>query len=62
MPKGKKTHAEKDAIKENPESTKHEKTRCWLNPKLRQSELGNSSQLIPRNLMSVLVQQPHLLP
>src|ERR687897_221580 len=34
MPKGKKTHAEKDAIKENPESTKHEKTKMWVGPKV----------------------------
>src|ERR671915_801403 len=32
MPKGKKTHAEKDAIKENPESTKHEKTKMLVGP------------------------------
>src|ERR687897_807085 len=34
MPKGKKTHAEKDAIKENPESTKHEKTKVLVGPKV----------------------------
>src|ERR671915_2083855 len=34
MPKGKKTHAEKDAIKENPESTKHEKTKMLVGPKV----------------------------
>src|SRR5918992_1586306 len=34
MPKGKKTHAEKDALKENPESTKHEKTKMLVGPKV----------------------------
>ncbi|HEX5978675.1 MAG TPA: HAMP domain-containing sensor histidine kinase [Nitrososphaeraceae archaeon] len=34
MPKEKKTHAEKDAIKENPESTKHEKTKMLVGPKV----------------------------
>ena len=34
MPKGKKTHAEKDAIKESPESTKHEKTKMLVGPKV----------------------------
>src|SRR5918994_3361458 len=34
MPKVKKTHAEKDAIKENPESTKHEKTKVLVGPKV----------------------------
>ena len=34
MPKGKKTHAEKDAIKENQESTKHEKTKVLVGPKV----------------------------
>src|ERR671914_262125 len=34
MPKGKKTHAEKDALKENPESTKHEKTEILIEPEV----------------------------
>src|SRR5918994_1359782 len=34
MPKVKKTHAEKDAIKENPESTKHEKTKVLVGPEV----------------------------
>src|SRR5918999_1375400 len=34
MPKGKKTHAEKDALKENPESTKHEKPEILIEPEV----------------------------
>ena len=34
MPKGKKTHAEKDALKENPESTKYEKTKMLVGPEV----------------------------
>jgi two-component system, OmpR family, sensor histidine kinase VicK len=33
MPKGKKTHAEKDALKANPESTRHEKSKMLVRPK-----------------------------
>jgi hypothetical protein len=62
MPKRKKTHAEKDVLEANQQRTKYEKTEMLIGPEVTTKRAWEFFSTIPRNLMSVLVQQPHLLP